>query len=323
MVTSGRFVSVGPTGAVDGWQRRVSDLHGNHRIEVPDQQAPYHGRLDWHATELYRLVSWSGEPERLVRGATELRADPVQMYELVAPLEGEVVLESTARSRRLGPGDMALVSLDAPVATTHTGHCRAMGFLISEAEVRDHLQPAAALACIDRRSGLGYVAFETLRSLHLQAGTMTSPAFDTVARHLLDLLVLASRSHDAVTTDHLADIEAAIRQQVRQRAGDPTLDGESVAAALGWSLRQVQHVLRRAGTTPSELIRTERLLAARELLITSTARHLSVSQVAHRCGFTSHAVFSRAFRAEFGMSPTAMREESARVVKRSTPSAKA
>jgi AraC-like DNA-binding protein len=322
MVTSGHFVSTGPNLAPGGWQSRVSDLHGKFRIDVPDQQAPYHGRIDWHATELYRMVCWVGEPERLIRDEPQVRADPVPMYELVVPLEGEMILETKARSTKLAPGEMALVSLNAPVATTHTTRCRAMGFLIPESEVRGQFPPLAPSTFVGRRTGLGNVAFESMRSLNLQAANMTSPEFDAVARHLLDMVMLASRTQYSDTVDHAADIEAAIRHQIRQRASDPTLNGESLALALGWSLRQIQHILQRAGTTPSELIRTERLQAARELLIAPDRDLLTVGQVALRCGFGSHAAFCRAFRAQFGTSPRAMRIDHAREVKESAPDGK-
>lgn len=315
MVTSGRFVSAGPADAPDGWERSVSRLHGEFRIDVPNEQASFRGRLDWHASASYRLVSWFGEPERLVRGEREIRKDPVAMYELVVPLAGEVVLESRGRSAKLGPGDMALASLNSPVSTTHVQRCWAVGFLVPEAEVRHQVSRAAPLTYIDRRAGLGNVAFETLMALSRQAGSMTDPVLDSAARHLLDLLMLASRTAYSNGADHAAEIEAAIREQVRRRVGDATLSGESIAAGLGWSLRRVQQILRGAGTTPSELIRTERLRAARDLLIAPGDRRLAVGEVSQRCGFTSHASFCRAFRAEFGTSPTSLRE-SARTVKK-------
>jgi transcriptional regulator GlxA family with amidase domain len=95
---------------------------------------------------------------------------------------------------------------------------------------------------------------------------------------------------------------------VRSHAQDAALTGASVAAELGWSLRQVQARLQRAGTTPSALIKGERLDLARLRLQHQGWAHRSIASIARASGFANPATFSNSYRERFGERPTDTRE---------------
>jgi AraC-like DNA-binding protein len=139
--------------------------------------------------------------------------------------------------------------------------------------------------------------------------TVSSAGQERPSGWLVDLSVLASAAPDADARDHHAEVESAIRGYVRAHVRDPRLDGADIAAALGWSLRLVQLVLQRGGTTPTELIRLERLSLARALLEDPRQRHRTIAAIAAECGFGSAAAFTKAFLAGFGMSPRAIRAD--------------
>jgi AraC-like DNA-binding protein len=56
--------------------------------------------------------------------------------------------------------------------------------------------------------------------------------------------------------------------------------------------------------TPSQLIAQTRLAAASRML---SGTSLSVSEIAHACGFYDHSAFTRAFRTATGLTPRAFR----------------
>ena len=80
-----------------------------------------------------------------------------------------------------------------------------------------------------------------------------------------------------------------------------------MAPELGWSLRQVQAVLKKAGTTPRELIREERLQLARRRLESRTHQNHTIASLAYAYGFRSASALSTAFRERFGVRPRDMR----------------
>jgi AraC-like DNA-binding protein len=98
-----------------------------------------------------------------------------------------------------------------------------------------------------------------------------------------------------------------IRHHVRRHAHEPTLTGARIAQDLGWSLRQIQATLQQAGTTPSELIREERLRIARTKLANPDHRGHTVTAIAHASGFESTDTFTRAFRNRYDATPTEYR----------------
>jgi AraC-like DNA-binding protein len=55
------------------------------------------------------------------------------------------------------------------------------------------------------------------------------------------------------------------------------------------------------GQSPSEVLRTTRLLRAKELLVKKAA---NPSEIAYKVGFNSHTYFSKCFKEEFGVSPS-------------------
>ena len=107
------------------------------------------------------------------------------------------------------------------------------------------------------------------------------------------------------------------QRYIRQHACGLDLDVTRIAQALGWSTRYIQQVLQASSITSRDLIRHERLQLARSRLASAGWAATSISQIAHACGFGSHAAFTTAFRQQFGATPTDVRKEALRHARRS------
>jgi len=141
-------------------------------------------------------------------------------------------------------------------------------------------------------------------TLHEEREQLSESTFDIACDRLLDLVCLAAEGgNDSAPTGQRATVEAAIRSYIREHACDRDLDVVGVARALGWSARYVQQVLQAANTTSRDLIRRERLNVARSRLASASWSTYSIAEIAHSCGFGSHASFATVFRSEFGMTP--------------------
>ena len=80
----------------------------------------------------------------------------------------------------------------------------------------------------------------------------------------------------------------------------------SVAVASGSSVRSLQSAFRaELDTTPLQWLRAQRLERAHSLLA-SGSPGLTVTDVAYRCGFFHLGEFGAAFRARYGMPPSAV-----------------
>ncbi|MEV4777176.1 helix-turn-helix transcriptional regulator [Microbacterium sp. LWH12-1.2] len=92
-----------------------------------------------------------------------------------------------------------------------------------------------------------------------------------------------------------------IRGQVSREFRDPALTPSRLAEMNNVSVRTLQNLLSREGTSPAHMIRSDRLRYAAQLLSRGTPPRAA----AFEAGFSDTDTFSRAFRRHFGMAPSA------------------
>jgi AraC-like DNA-binding protein len=134
-------------------------------------------------------------------------------------------------------------------------------------------------------------------------------AGDVLGRQLIELLALAidrsgemaDGAQSAVRTAHLKRAEEVIRRNL----SNPDLSPDLVADACGISKRYLHEIFADGNATVSQLIREQRLIAARNLLAMSNPGPMS--DIAYRFGFSDQAQFSRLFKAMFGQTPSGYR----------------
>ncbi|MFG2347824.1 AraC family transcriptional regulator [Streptomyces phaeochromogenes] len=291
--------------SASAWDEVFTGLHGASRIKVPDRRAPWAGRLEWQRSKVYGLAQCAGGEEVVVRDTRHIRSDPRGTYELLVPLAGTAWVEQGASSGEIGPGTMVLCDIDRPLTFAHGDDLVGLSFLMPGQNVAGR-SPVAAEGphMLSGAGGLGRVVRQLTTTLHEEREQLSESTFDIACDRLLDLVCLAAEGGiDSAPTGQRATVEAAIRSYIREHACDRDLDVVGVARALGWSARYVQQVLQAANTTSRDLIRRERLNVARARLAGASWATYSIAEIAHSCGFGSHATFATAFRSEFGMTP--------------------
>jgi AraC family transcriptional regulator of adaptative response / DNA-3-methyladenine glycosylase II len=109
----------------------------------------------------------------------------------------------------------------------------------------------------------------------------------------------------------LARVDALSRlaQRAVRRIEDGASDSPALARALGVSERHVRRALTaELGVAPSELIRTRRLLLAKQLL---TDTRMPITAVAFASGFSSLRRFNASFLERYRLAPTRLRKSAA------------
>ena len=302
-----RCSNVAVTERAEWWSEIVSSIHARMAIRVPDD---YRGRIEHQHTGAYQLVRWWGDEEFIKRTGRQVQQDPHLAYELLVPVTGSMTVRQAQTTVTLEPGGMSLVSLDAPMDMWHSSNFSCLALVIPQARIDARIggRPARTIA-LNAGHGMGRVVADLLRSLRGQAHTISGLDFDAAADRAVDLLCLAyGGALLPPACESQDDLIATIRCFVRANAHDISLTGATVAAELGWSLRQIQAQLQRVGTTPSLLIREERLELARLRLQHPGWDHRTVASVATSSGFSNASTFSNAYREHFGERPTDTRE---------------
>jgi AraC family transcriptional regulator len=111
-------------------------------------------------------------------------------------------------------------------------------------------------------------------------------------------------SEPQVLEDHADCIEDVMRY-IREHIGEP-LDRETLAAVAGFSIPHFHRVFTaHVGESAISYIRRLRLeRAARKLRMGA----VDITEVALAAGYVSHAAFSKAFKQQFGLSPSEFRQ---------------
>ncbi|MFC4050659.1 AraC family transcriptional regulator [Actinomadura syzygii] len=242
------------------------------------------------------------------------------VYRFLLPLHGElVVVLGDGGEAPLRPGTGGLVPPAASLRAGRHPSARVLALTIPAREVDGRLPPESPFAAgpsagLDLSAGLGRVVADMVRAVGEERDSLTERQFEAACDRITELLCIVVAGQRAggdrpPAPGHLAEVEAVVRRYVREHVTDPALTGARVAQALGWSLRQVQLALQRAGTTPRELIREERLRLVRDRLRSPLDRHVTITDLAHATGFSSASALSHAFRRRFGVSPRELRQQ--------------
>ncbi|EEE36083.1 transcriptional regulator, AraC family [Rhodobacteraceae bacterium KLH11] len=120
--------------------------------------------------------------------------------------------------------------------------------------------------------------------------------------------LLMNRSEPGATALPMKSKDSLVNRvlHVMQNALESPLRIRDIARQLGCSQKKIEiRVQVEFGTTPQALYRRLRLNLARKL---ATETQQSVAEIASRCGYENASAMTRAFRSEFGLTPTACRK---------------
>src|SRR5512143_582595 len=111
--------------------------------------------------------------------------------------------------------------------------------------------------------------------------------------------------NDVQTLQDHSECIAEVMKYIREHIGEP-LDRETLAAVAGFSIPHFHRVFTaQVGESAISYIRRLRLeRAARKLRMGA----VDITEVALAAGYETHAAFSKAFKQQFGLSPSEFRQ---------------
>ncbi len=260
-----------------------------------------------------RITEICGNEHVVERSPEMLRTYPKDSVFASVLLQGSAFFFQAGQCINASVGDVLVYSTDVPYLH---GFAADMRLLVVEADVGD----AGGTGAVGQPRPRSPIKVDTrLRSGRLLAGALTSTAVSFVQRPLAaDVPRVAARTRSLLQALRSPDsrfelTDSAYWQLLRAEAyiaehlQDPGLDADAVATMLGRSVRQLNRLFEARQNSVSQWIWQQRLTRAREDLASMELRSSSVSDIAHRWGFASHAHFTRAFKARYGLVPTAHR----------------
>lgn len=143
-------------------------------------------------------------------------------------------------------------------------------------------------------------------SVSRQAGAISGPLRGRLGDLCLELLdVLLSDRTNSLRGRIDAAIVSRAKQAIAHRLCDRVLNVSVIASELRVSPSSLTRAFSACGLSPMRYAWTLRLERAARILASLPTGAIQAQEVAYRCGFSSAAHFSRAFKDRYGMPPRA------------------
>jgi len=150
-----------------------------------------------------------------------------------------------------------------------------------------------------------------LRSVVDDFDELTEAYFHPIEVALLEFVVANLVESAALGCFDIAEASnfQRITHSIEVQLGDGDLTLHKIADQQRVSVRYIQKLFQQAGMSFSQYVRRRRLEHCYSDLASLAHRNLSISDIWLRWGFNDAAHFSRSFRADYGVSPRAFRQE--------------
>ncbi|MHC9043679.1 AraC-like ligand-binding domain-containing protein [Microbacterium saperdae] len=280
----------------------------------PEARAVFDGRLIAQTLGPMSVSSVAGSAVRVSRTRSEIARDDPGHIKLGVQLRGHSTIIQDGRDAVLAPGDFALYDTTRPYSLDFDSSFRMLVVMFPIEALRIDRGRLRGLTAsrFSGQSGSGAIASALLRAFDgaLGDGTLqnrlplSDAVFDMVAAALGERLDSEGGvGEEARRRSLLARVELYIADHL----GDAELSVSGIASAHHVSVRYLQKLFEENRDTVSGWIRERRLDAARRDLGNVAQNEQQISAIGARWGFTDAASFARAFRQQFGVSPSEFR----------------
>lgn len=161
---------------------------------------------------------------------------------------------------------------------------------------------------IPSESGLGTLIANQIDCLARRDLSIDREAASHIAGELAGLVALAiGRAPSRPSLSSRAILRQAAVDAVERRLGEPGLAPSDLANHLHISVRYLHDLFADQGVTVMQWVLRRRLELCHAALIEPAYRHLTIAEISRHYGFADRTYFARAYRARYGLSPSAHR----------------
>lgn len=286
------------------WSEKVRALHMDWDLATPMEQG-YSAQIRYRGTGNLRIaeVRCSAFGGRRVPSAAGPGIVGIQLQ-----LSGHMACAYGREQFTINPGDLFVWDGDRSGTFESDGEHQQLSLLMPAARVPQSIMSALErsrpLATSQGSGELSLVAGQ-LRGIVGELDQLSDDAVNRAVNGLLDLLDSALAPDQDASSGQRATLLAEIQKHITEHLGDRQLSVGSIAAAHWISVRTLHTLFAEAGTSVARSILRQRLERCRRDLA-SASEATTVTSVAFRWGFSDTAHFSRTFKKEFGVPPTAV-----------------
>jgi AraC-like DNA-binding protein len=242
--------------------------------------------------------------QRFERSRKKLAADGIDHYQIQLYESGGEA--NTAEECR--PGDVQLLDLGRP-HEAQTKAADSIVLMVARDAIREMLPEAGSLhhAVLRGESATGGLLADYLRSLMRRLPAATEEEAPAIEQATMAMIAACFRPTAEAMARAGAAVDATVAERVREyierNLGEAELGPEAICRAVRISRTRLYALFEDEGGVARYIWR-RRLARAYAELASPARRGRTVGETAYEWGFTSAAHFTRAFRKEFGVSPS-------------------
>ena len=282
---------------------------------------PISGEFEHYSITRHRLAQLAiylseSDPFTVNRRSQDIEDESAFDYLLLVQLQGRADIEQRGACFTIGPDSLAVIPGGLPyrLSFLETGRrlllrvpLRVFHERILGRQIRDFG------AHVFSGDGLVQITIDLLKSLVVQAASLTETEQRTVAEVTLDLIAAVVHSETGFGQSEQGSSQVArmsrILSYLEEHFADHDLTPAKVAEANAVSTRHLHNLFQHSGITVTKWIWERRLKAAREDLLNPALADRSITEIAYQRGFNDSAHFSRTFKARFQITPSRLRKK--------------
>jgi AraC family transcriptional regulator, positive regulator of tynA and feaB len=276
---------------------------------VPLSPAPlgaverFRGRVDARPLAQVVRARITSDAQRTRHGAREVAGTDGEYVFLNLQVAGTCAVEQDGRRSLVGPGQFTVVDTTTPYSTTFDGPWEMLSYRLPRTLLGGRMDAVRQVTGTTwDTTGLGSVVSAVMAS----TWDLVSPA-DAATAQVEQALVAAFGAALAQRAGEPADrherLRSEIGREIERGLFDPDLTVATVSRRLGISPRTLHAAVSAGGETFAATVRRRRLEHAAVRLADRGSR-ATITEIAADATFDGPASFSRAFRRQFGMTPS-------------------
>jgi AraC-like DNA-binding protein len=287
----------------DRWRHELAHAFADLHAETHDDGLP-EGKLAGALFDDVGVFDIRGSTQLVRRSPRTARREPLDLLKICLMLRGSATVDQDRRHIALDTGEFAVYDTGRPYELVLTGPWRCAVMTVPRHTLT---LPAGSMEhAVGTASGPGNVFASYLRATLSQRDELGSGNGARLGEAAVSLLTVALTGGSR-RGNPTALLRARVTDYVRQHLDDPGLSPATVAAALRMSPRSLHRLFEEEENTFSRYVRKSRLEAIRRDLGDPLLRDRGIAVLAARRGVTDQSWLSRAFRAEYGLSPSQQR----------------
>jgi AraC-like DNA-binding protein/mannose-6-phosphate isomerase-like protein (cupin superfamily) len=295
------------------WLREIiGKEYANVEVKPPRQARLFNDMQIYPLLSGLRFSPIRSNPIQLERLPSEPTTISQDAYFAVLLLAGSYKLEQGGREAFLRPGDMTIYDATEPHKISIPEPFSKLIISIPRAQFEKEFQNIDQLTATHLSSHHHRDNINTLQQLCQHLHWMDKNTFEAFSQPILEIvkesLIESGGLHSNISTLKALSL-FRIKQYIQTHLDNENLNAEEISQGVKLSIRYINELFHHQNTSVMRFLTEKRLERSQHYLSNAFFSHLSVTDIAFRCGFKNFSHFSRVFKARYLYSPRAYRQQ--------------